>query len=144
MQYAETDGVYLITLERGELVLATLQRFCAEMGIKNGHLTGIGAVEKLTCGYYELATKEYHFTEYPELCEVVSLTGNVFLKDGAPFIHAHGVFTDTKNQAFGGHVVEMQVGVTLEVLLTPLTSAFARVPNECIGLSLIELPERPH
>lgn len=142
MQYAETDGIYLITLKRGEQVVATVTRFCAEHGIQNGYLTGIGAVDELTCGYYALSEKQYHFTEYHDLIEVVSLTGNVFLKEGKPFVHAHGVFTDTKNAAFGGHIVDMRVGVTLEVVLMPLSSAFSRLPDECIGLSLTDLPKQ--
>ncbi len=141
MQYALSDGVYLMTLERGELAVATLQQFATTKGIKNGYFTGIGAVDQLTCGYYDLAQKQYYFTEYHDLVEVVSLTGNIFLKDGTPFVHVHGVFTNTTNAAFGGHIVEMRVGVTLEVVFTPLASAHTRVPNECIGLALVELPQ---
>jgi len=142
MQFAATDSIYLIRIEAGEQVNETLVSFCRAHDIKNGYFTGIGAVNELTCGYYELKEKKYYFTDYMEMVEVVSLTGNVTLKDGVPFIHMHGVFTDTKNQAFGGHIVEMRVGVTLEVVLTPLRAAFARVPDECSGLSLLDLPEK--
>jgi uncharacterized protein len=110
--------------------------------IRNGHFTGIGAVSELTCGYYELSEKKYYFTDYTDMVEVVSLTGTIMLKDAEPFIHMHGVFTDTKNHAFGGHIVEMRVGVTLEVVLTPLTSNFVRLPDACSGLALIDLPEK--
>ncbi len=139
MQFAAVDGTYLIRIEAGERVNETLTAFCRTHDIKNGYFTGIGAVDELTCGYYELTEKKYYFTDYTDMVEVVSLTGNVMQKDGEPFMHMHGVFTDTKNQAFGGHIVEMRVGVTLEVVLTPLPSAFARVPDDCVGLSLIDL-----
>lgn len=139
MQYAHVDGTYLITLARGEQVVPSLIAFANEVGVTNGYLSGIGAVDELTCGYYALDEKQYHFTTYTEMIEVVSLSGNLFLKDDAPFFHLHGVFTDTKNQAFGGHIVDMRVGVTLELILTPLASSFTRVPDECIGLSLIDL-----
>jgi len=129
----------IIRLDKGENVVRSLTDFCSENNITNATFTGIGAVEHLTCGYYALHEKQYHFTDYNELIEVVSLTGNVMLKDGKPFIHVHGVFTDTKNSAFGGHIVEMRVGVVLEVVLTPLESTLERKLDECIGLALIDI-----
>jgi predicted DNA-binding protein with PD1-like motif len=141
MYYGETSGKYLLKIEKDELVVETITRFCKEHGVKNALISGIGAVKWLKCGYYALEEKEYHFTEYTELVEVVSLTGNVMQKEGLPFVHMHGVFTDTKNVAFGGHIVEMRVGVVLEVVLEPLASAYERLPDECIGLSLMDLPQ---
>ena len=63
------------------------------------------------------------------------------MKDGEPFVHMHGIFTGTDNKAFGGHVKEMGVGVTLEVILTPLASSLDRQPNDDIGLFLISCPD---
>lgn len=131
---------FIIRLDRGENVVQSLTQFCEENNIMNATFTGIGAVEHLTCGYYALHEKKYHFTDYDELIEVVSLTGNVMVRDGKPFIHVHGVFTDTKNVAFGGHIVEMRVGVVLEVVLTPLQSTLERKLDDCIGLALIDIP----
>lgn len=141
MKYTKTDDRYIIKIERGEDVLATLTSFCEQEGIKNALLTGIGAVEWVSCGSYELSTKKYHFTEYDEMVEVVSMTGNVALKEGRPFLHVHAVFTDTKNKAFGGHVQEMRVGVVLEVVLTPLSSSIVRELDEDIGLFLMKCGE---
>ncbi len=140
MNYAKVDDKYLVRIEKGELVVEVLTNFCQREKIANGTFTGIGAVEWLKCGYYDLPEKKYYFTEYDSLVEVVSLTGNIMLKDGQPFVHVHGVFTDTKNQAFGGHIVDMRVGVVLEVVLVPLTSSFSRELDENIGLALIDLP----
>ena len=141
MKYTKTDDRYIIKIERGEDVLATLTSFCEQEGIKNALLTGIGAVEWVSCGYYELSTKKYHFTEYNEIVEVVSMTGNVALKEGKPFLHLHAVFTGTKNKAFGGHVQEMRVGVVLEAVLTPLSSSIVRELDEDIGLFLMKCGE---
>lgn len=137
MQYTKTDNTYVLKLERGERVIETLTGWCAEVGINNATLSAIGAVEQVSCGYYELANKTYHFTTYPELVEVVSLTGNVMLKEGSPFLHVHAVFTDTNNQAFGGHVEEMTVGVVLEVIVTQLDTSIERLHDEQIGLFLM-------
>ena len=139
MNTIKTDGVYVIRIDKGEDVVKSLTDFCVAHNIQNALFNGIGAVEKLTCGYYALSEKKYYFKDYDGLYEVVSLTGNVMLKDSKPFIHVHGVFTDTENSAFGGHIVEMRVGVVLEVTLTPLSSKIERVLDNCIGLALMDI-----
>ena len=141
MQYQKTDGIYLLKIERGESVLSTITEFCQTRQIPNATISGLGAVSWLSCGYYALTEKRYYFTVYDELLEVVSLSGNVMLKDGQPFVHLHGVFTNTKNEAFGGHIEEMKVGVVLEVVLTPLSSTISRVLDEQIGLALMDMGE---
>lgn len=137
MQFTKRADTYIVKLERGDDVIATLTEFCERHNVANATVSGIGAVEWVSCGYYELPTKEYHFTEYDELVEVVSMMGNVMLKDGKPFLHLHAVFTNTKNEAFGGHVKEMRVGVTLEVVIRPLDATLERHYDEEIGLFLI-------
>lgn len=140
MQYQDTDRGYLVVINKGENLVSTLTEFAKEKDISNAVFRGIGAVESLTCGYYDLQEKEYHFHDYEQMLEVVSMIGNVMLKDDEPFIHVHGVFTDETNNAFGGHVKEMTVGVTLEVYLETLDSKCDRQLNEEIGLFLINCP----
>jgi len=139
MRTTQASDTYIIRIDKGEEVVKSLTEFCTAQDIKNATFTGIGAVEWLKCGYYALDEKKYYFKEYDELIEVVSLTGNVMQKDGAPTIHVHGVFTDTTNSAFGGHIVEMRVGVVLEVILVPLKSSIARTHDDCIGLYLLNI-----
>lgn len=139
MTHTRTNDTYLIRIDRGEAVIASLTAFCIEKHIKNAHFIGIGAVEWREMGYYALTEKKYYFTQYDELVEVVSLTGNITLKDGTPFVHMHGVFTDTTNNATGGHIKEMRVGVVLEVFLTSLSTCIERKMDECIGLALMDL-----
>jgi hypothetical protein len=139
MRHTKSNDTYIIRIDKGEEVVSNLTKFCVENDIKNATFNGIGALEWLKCGYYALSEKQYHFAEYDSLVEVVSLTGNVMLKDGKPLIHVHGVFTDTGNKAFGGHIVEMRVGVVLEVMLSPLSTSLSRLHDDCIGLYLIDL-----
>lgn len=142
MQYTKTDNTYILKIEKGEAVVETITHFCSREGIQNAYFRGIGAVKGLTCGYYALDEKEYYFTDYHELVEVASLTGNVMLKDGKPFVHMHGVFTNTKNEAFGGHIKEMNAGIVLEVILSVLPTAVERLHDEEIGLYLMSCDER--
>lgn len=139
MKHTKTNTTIIIRIDKGEDVVKSITEFCTREGIVNAYFTGIGAVGELKCGYYNLEEKKYYFIDYAQPLEVVSLNGNVMLRDGAPFVHVHGVFTDIENKAFGGHIVEMRVHVVLEVMLTPLQSTIERVLDECIGLALMKI-----
>jgi uncharacterized protein len=139
MHYKKIENEIVLKLEQGEEVVVAITNFCAEQGITNASILGLGAVDWIQCGYYDLVTKEYVFQEYDGLYEVLNATGNVMLKEGKPMVHLHATFSDTENRAFGGHVAAMRVGVVLEVILTPLSSAIERKLDEEIGLFLMDL-----
>ena len=139
MKVHQVDERYIIKIERGELVHASLHAFCSEHEIVNATLTGIGAVEWVRCGYFDPDVKDYRFQEYDDVFEVTSYLGNVMRKQDTIFVHAHATFSDRQNQVFGGHVDEMRVGVVLEVVLTPLSSQIERTFDETIGLHLMDL-----
>lgn len=127
----------ILIIDKGEDVILTITEVAKENDIQNAFISGLGAVEKISCGYYNLDEKKYYFKNYDGLFEVVSMTGNIMLKDGEPFVHLHAVFTDEDNRAFGGHVEEMRVGVTLEVQLNLTSGNIIRKHDEGIGLFLI-------
>src|SRR3989338_27018 len=84
---------HVIILERGEDVIPTLEKYCAEHKITAGVFTGIGAVNNIEIGYYDFEKREYHFRSESGDFEVASMTGNITIVDGKPFIHAHAVLS---------------------------------------------------
>jgi uncharacterized protein len=135
---------YILRLLRGEEVLATLTDFCKREGIQGAVFTALGAVEKTKLGYYDLATRQYGSKEYEREHEVASMTGNVALVDGKPFIHVHavlsGIASGTENQCVGGHVFASTVAVTLEVHLAVFNQSLTRSLDEGVGLKLLDCP----
>lgn len=140
MQYYTTAENIIVKIQRGEACLATLTTLCRELGITNASFTGIGAAENIRFGYYHLDRREYEFHTYDGIAEVLNVTGNIFPKDGTLFAHTHGTFGEADGTTFGGHVDEMTCAVTLEVILTPLSTDFARSYDEETGLYLIDIP----
>jgi predicted DNA-binding protein with PD1-like motif len=141
MQVRDVESGFLIRLEKGERVLATLAEFCEARGIRAGFFHAIGAVKNTEIGYYPLEKREYVFELHVEDREVASMTGNISLVDGKPFIHAHAVLSacEAGLGTIGGHVKECEVAVTLEVYLTPFNAAISREHDESIGLKLLHL-----
>jgi predicted DNA-binding protein with PD1-like motif len=128
-------------LQRNEPVVATLTALCEREGIHAAVFLGIGAVKNTELGYYSLEKREYYFKTISEDREVASMTGNVTLVDGKPFIHLHAVLSacDESLACVGGHIKECEVAVTLEIFLTPLATQIERAYNEDIGLKLLKL-----
>lgn len=141
MQVKDVETGFLIKLERGEKVMATLTEFCASRGISGGILQAVGAVKNAELGYYNLEKREYFFKTLGEDREVASMSGNIALVDGKPFIHAHAMLSamDEALSCAGGHVKEAEVAVTLEVFLSPFNTPVSRVLDDAIGLKLLNL-----
>lgn len=141
MKSLKTDTGYMLVFERGESLIPTIVDFCTEEQIQGGIFRGVGAVERVKIGYYDLPKKEYVFREEPGVFEVASMNGNIALVDGKPFLHAHAVLSrcDETMECIGAHIKEAFVAVTLEVFVTPLKSPLTREHDESIGLKLLKL-----
>lgn len=141
MRAQKTSAGHIIVLERGENVIETLTAFCTKENITAAVFQGIGAVERMKIGYYDLAKKEYFFRDEPGVFEVASMQGNVALVDNTPFIHAHAVLSrcDETCACIGAHIKEAFVAVTLEVCMTTLGIPLSRKLNDDIGLKLLDL-----
>lgn len=70
---------------------------------------------------------------------MVSLVGDIALKDGRPEVHAHVVIAKRDGTAHGGHLMEAHVRPTLEVVLTESPIQLQRKFDAASGLALIEL-----
>ncbi len=141
MRTQKTSAGYVLVLERGENVIETLTAFCTKDNITAAVFQGIGAVERVKIGYYDLAKREYFFRDEPGIFEVASMQGNVALVDGTPFIHAHAVLSrcDESLECIGAHIKEAYVAVTLEVYMTALDTSLSRKMDDSIGLKLLDI-----
>lgn len=142
MQYKQVDKDYFIYIEKNEKVMDTLTRFCKKEGISNARISGIGAIMDSEIGAYDTVGKEYIRKQFPEVWELVSFEGNVTLKDGEPFVHAHVVFSDHEMKTIGGHLFEMSVAAVGEFFLRKFENNAFRELNVDVGLPCICLEEK--
>ncbi len=134
---SKTGRVFVGRLAHGADLLAELTRIAAERGVSAGRVEVIGAVKKARAGYYDQEKKQYGFRDFDEPLEILALIGNVSLKDGAPFVHAHVTLGDEEGRAFGGHLAEGTVVFAAEFRMEELPGAkLNRVPDETTGLAL--------
>jgi predicted DNA-binding protein with PD1-like motif len=79
--------------------------------------------------YVELASATHH--------EIVGFVGNVSLRDGRPFLHAHATFADVSGATIGGHLLRGCVVFAAEVMIRELGDvSLVRAHDEETGLAL--------
>jgi predicted DNA-binding protein with PD1-like motif len=141
MQFQRFDHRYQLRFISGEKAMATLLDFCRSEGIGYAALSGLGAVSGVDLAYFNDDTQKYETHPIAEQLEVIGLTGNVTIKDGAPFAHVHATFGGRDLSVRGGHIVEMTVKPNLEIWVTRGTQDVVRLPDEESGLYLMSLPD---
>ena len=135
----EGEKTYAVIFDKGDEVMAGLKSFAREAGLGGAHFTAIGAFSEATLGYFERERREYKRIPVREQVEVLSLVGDVALKDGEPEVHAHVVVGTSEGTARGGHILEAKVWPTLEVIVTESPLHLRKVHDEETGLALIDV-----
>jgi uncharacterized protein len=124
-------------LASGTDLLAEIERFCAEQGIRSAWVSVVGAVTHAAFGYYEQDERRYVELASDYHHEITSFTGNVSLRGGKPFLHAHAAFASRDGGSVGGHVLPGCTVFVGEVTIREMSGVeLERVPDEVTGLAL--------
>jgi hypothetical protein len=105
-----------------------------------GDIGAIGAFERVTLGFFDVAKKDYKRIVIQEQVELMSLVGNIAQDDkGDPKLHAHVVVGKSDGTAYGGHLLDAYVRPTLEVVLVEASQQLRRKMRGEFGLALLDL-----
>ncbi len=132
------EKTYALIFDKGDEAMAGLRSFAKEAGLGGAHFTAIGAFSEATLGYFDRERRDYKKIPVREQVEVLSLIGDVALKDGEPEVHAHVVVGTSDGTARGGHLLEARVWPTLEVIVTEEPRHLRKVHDPETGLALID------
>ncbi len=138
----QIKNVYFITVDRGEDLLATVQKAVDEQGIKQAVvLCGIGVQEG--ANLYEVISMDYpakkNWEKMDGAVELVAVNGNVI--DGQ--IHMHAVVSTDKG-VWAGHVEPGNKSfITLQVMLGELEGdTIVRRPDPAGGPAMIDFEKK--
>lgn len=134
----KTGRTFIGRFEYGEDLLESLNEFCKKEKVTMGTFSLVGAVINAKLGYYSQSEKKYTgCVEFDKKLEIASCIGNISLKDGESFVHAHIVFADYDGKAFGGHLMSGTKIFAAEFVIQELTGAvLERVKETKTGLPL--------
>lgn len=129
-------------IEHDADLLEALGELCRKQDIRLGWFEGLGAARKGALSFYDQQTHEYRVMEIDRPLEITGLVGNISMKDGAPFVHAHVTFAEETGRTLGGHLaagtIVFACEITIEVFEGPILE---RAFDETTGLSLWTLTE---
>lgn len=135
----EGRRTFAVVLDKGDEFTECLTQFAEQQQLTAAQFTAIGAFSSAVLGYFEWERKDYRRIRIDEQVEVVSLLGDVALKDGKPSLHPHVTLAKRDGSAWGGHLLEGIVRPTLEIILSEAPAALIRSHDPETGLALIKL-----
>jgi predicted DNA-binding protein with PD1-like motif len=111
---AESAGLFeydtcrelIVRLRHDADLIRSIAELAGIRGIEAGSFTAIGALKRAKIGYYDQKNHEYREMKIDSPHEMASCVGNVSLKDGKPFTHAHVVLADEMGNTKAGHLFE--------------------------------------
>lgn len=121
MQFKASGKIIFLRFEHGEDLFLELERVLNSERVSSAVvLSGIGMLSNFEIGYMNMEKGEYEKTFYEEPHELLSLCGNVSLKDGKPFAHLHATVAGKDHIGKGGHLFRATVCNTLEMVIERL------------------------
>ena len=131
---------FAVVFDPGEEVVTGLLQFARDHDVSGAHLTAIGAFERVTLGFFDIAKKEYRRIPIPEQVELMSLVGNIARDDkGEVKLHAHVVVGKSDGSAHGGHLLDAYVRPTMEVVVVETSRHLRRTMRREFGVPLLDL-----
>ncbi len=138
-QAPAVEAVYILSIDNHQEIMEALAGFCREQNIVAGEITGIGAICEATFRFLDPATKQYVDKTFGEQMEITNLTGNISVKDGAPYLHVHLTCSRRDYTCIGGHLLKARVNGACELLVKDFGSTHAgRKFDPETGLNLYE------
>jgi len=139
MKYFVMGPTYIVRLDPGDRIIASLEALCDRDRIGTAAFEGIGVVAEAEIGHYDTGSGDFATINIHEPCEIVSLQGNVTTRDGKPFVHAHISLAGREFGVRGGHLREAVVSATAEIVLTRYFEAIGRRKDAATGVEMLDL-----
>jgi uncharacterized protein len=135
----EVGRIFLVRAKHDSEIIKSITEFAEKNAVMTATFTAIGALECAKLGFYDQEKHEYFETLLLAPQEIVSCVGNISVKEGEPFVHAHAVLADQNGNTKAGHLLEGKV-FAAEIHLTELLGEKLVRKNDAVtGLSLWDI-----
>ena len=139
-QVEDEPKTFSLIFETGDEIATVLQQFARGQRLGGSSFKAIGALSHAKLSWFNWETKKYDpACVLDEQVELLSLIGDIALKDGEPHVHAHVVVGRSDGTAHGGHHLEARVRPTYELILAESPSHLQKRFDPNSGVALIQL-----
>ena len=137
MEYRKFSQGYVLRLDPGEEIVASLIRLVEQEQVQLGSVTAIGAANDVTIGIFSTQEKQYHARRCQGDYEISALVGNVTRKEGEPYLHLHiTIGNPVTGEVHAGHLTSATISATLELFLQVWDGQVGREFSDQVGLNL--------
>lgn len=139
-QINDSPQTFILIFKTGDELANGLLQFAKEKKLSAASFKAVGALSSVRLAWFNWRTKRYQAcVTLDEQIELLSLIGDVALKDGKPAVHAHAVVGKKDGTAHGGHLLQAVVRPTCELVLTESPAHLQKFIDRESGLALIKL-----
>jgi predicted DNA-binding protein with PD1-like motif len=132
----DVGRIFLVRAKHDSEIINFITELAEKNAVMTATFTAIGALKCARLGFYDQEKHEYLETLLLAPQEIASCVGNISIKEGEPFVHAHAVLADHDGYTKAGHLLEGKV-FAAEVHLTELIGEKLVRKNDAVtGLSL--------
>ncbi|ALG82942.1 PPC domain-containing DNA-binding protein [Halanaeroarchaeum sulfurireducens] len=135
MEYVEETDRIVVRLARGDRVMESLETIRDECEVTGAFFFGIGAVDEVTLGHYDVGEQDYKERTIEEDFEVTGCLGNI----GPDKIHAHIQLGRRDFSTLSGHFAGGRVSGTFELIVVPVATELVHQYDEPTGLDVFDL-----
>ena len=138
MDYKRFPNAIVLRVDRGEEILEQLKAVCLKENVKLASVSGIGAINDLTSGVWDVERKEYYSNHFTGVYEVANLVGTITTMNGEYYAHIHISAGDAQGHVVGGHLNRAVVSATSEIVLHLIDGTVEREFSPEVGLNLLK------
>ena len=137
LREASAGRAFVGRLEPGDDLVEEIEHLAAEHEIHAAWVSVIGAMRHASFAYYDQEDRRYIELDSDEHHELFGFVGNISMRDGRAFLHAHAGFAARNGPTVGGHLLPGCEVFVAEVTIREMTGVeLVRTPDEVTGLSL--------
>lgn len=138
-QINDSPHTFVLVFQTGDELAGGLLQFAKDKKLSAAGFQAVGAFSSVRLAWFNWESKKYEpSVTLDEQVELLSLIGDIALKDGEPAVHAHAVIGTKDGAAHGGHLLQALVRPTCEVILTVSPAHLQKVVDPESGLALIK------
>jgi predicted DNA-binding protein with PD1-like motif len=106
----QSPQTFLLVFQTGDELANGLSQFAEERNLSAASFKAVGALSSVRLAWFSWESKKYELSvSLDEQVELLSLIGDVALKDGNPVVHAHAVIGKRDGTAHGGRLLKASI-----------------------------------
>ncbi|HKT30791.1 PPC domain-containing DNA-binding protein [Dyella sp.] len=138
IRHGQGSRTWSIVLDSGEEVNACLEDFARRELLSATSFTASGTLQDAVLGYLDAEKHAYHPRQVAHPTQVLSLVGDIALRNGKPHIRMRAVLGGSDGNTFDGHLLEGHVRKQMEVIMTEAPVQLHKGYDADAGLALFK------